>query len=134
MTTRLIVREESAERQLHVSPQPRALTSNAHPLQARRECHSACACVCVGREWRETNASSTHLHAQALCHINPPSMCVYVWAHFSVQHERLADPPRFPDLTRRANVRLICSFGLNKADTKDLKPTTEPLSAHSGGE
>lgn len=64
------------------------------------------ACVCVGREWMETNASSTHLHAQVLCHINPLSMCVYVWV-FNVQHERLPDSSAFPDLTRRANVRLF---------------------------
>lgn len=58
--------------------------------------------VCVGREWMKINVSSAHFHAQALCHINPLSMCVYVWAYFSVQYERLADSPPFPDLTRRA--------------------------------
>lgn len=112
-----------------------ALTSNAHP-HSSHEGVSRCMCVFVslGREWRETNASSTHLHAQSLCHINPLSMCVRVWACFSVQHVRLADSPPFPGLTRRANVRFIISVGLNNTDTKDSKPTTELLFAHSGGQ
>lgn len=52
-------------------------------------------CLCEGREWRKTNASSCHLHARALCHINPLSL----WVYFSVKNKRLADPPTSPYLT-----------------------------------
>lgn len=89
-----------------------------------------CVCVCVGREWREPPPifMLEHFVILILC------LCVSVWAYFSVQHGRLADSPPFPDLTRRANARLIWSFGLYNTDKTTWKPTPGLPSALSRGE